>query len=205
MRKKLPKKMFSWMSPKLEVRETDKYGKEIRPEFKNGKKLYKKKGEFGKGIFAKENIKKGEIVLIMGGYILTIEDENNLKGICADKPIEISEWFSIGPRRASDLPLMPQHYINHSCDPNVGFRGQIFMVAIRDIKKDEEIAYDYAMVMHSNEESNSYFKIKCLCGSKNCRGYITEDDWKIPELQKKYNGYFQYFLQKKVDKIKTKK
>jgi hypothetical protein len=40
-----------------------------------------------------------------------IEDENTLKGIVADKPIEISEWFSIGPRKPSDLPHMPQSYI----------------------------------------------------------------------------------------------
>jgi hypothetical protein len=75
-------------------------------------------------------------------------------------------------------------------------------VAMRNIKKGEEIAYDYAMVMNSNEKSNSYFKIKCLCGSKNCRGYIAEDDWKIPELQKRYDGYFQWHLQKKINKIK---
>ena len=192
------------MSPNLEVRDVNKYGKEIRPEFVNGKKVYKNKGKTSKGIFAKDDIKEGEIVLIMGGYILSIEDENNLDGIVADKPIEISENFSIGPRKPSDLPRMPQHYINHGCDPNVGFGGQIFMIAMRNIKKDEEIVYDYAMVMCSNEDSNSYFKIKCLCGSKKCRGYITEDDWKIPELQKKYDGYFQWYTQEKINKIKKK-
>ena len=118
----------------------------------------------------KNNIKKDEMLMIMGGYILTIKDENSLKGIVADKPIEISENFSIGPRSSADLPLMPQHYVNHSCNPNVGFKGQIFMVAMKNIKKGDEIVYDYAMVMHSNGKSNSYFKIKCLCGTKKCRG-----------------------------------
>lgn len=199
-----PKPMFSWMNPKLEVRKTGKYGKGILPKFVKGKKIYEKKGKLGEGVFAKRNIKKGEILFVMGGYILTIEDENKLKGVLADKPIEISEDFSIGPRKPSDIPLMPQHYVNHSCNPNAGFKGQIFMVAMRDIKNGEEIAYDYAMVMHPNEDSNSYFKIKCLCGSPNCRGYVTEDDWKIPELQKKYNGYFQYYLQEKINRLKKK-
>ena len=112
MKNKKPKNMFSWMNPKLEIRET---------------------GKFGKGVFAKENIKKDEVVIVMGGYVLTIEDDNNLRGVCADKPIEISNYFFIGPRKASDLNLMPQHFVNHSCNPNVGFRGQIFMVAMKNI------------------------------------------------------------------------
>jgi len=199
-----PKQTFSWMNPKLEVKRTDKYGKEILPVFVGNRKVYKKYGKFGEGVFAKNNIKKEEVLIVMGGYILTIEDENNLKGIVANKPIEISENFSIGPLDPTDIKLMPQHYVNHSCDPNAGFNGQIFMVAMRNIKKNEEIVYDYAMVMHPNKESNSFFKIKCLCGSKKCRGYITEDDWKIPELQKRYNGYFQYFLQEKINKLKEK-
>lgn len=195
-------RVFSWINPKLEIKEIFKYGREIRPKFVKGKKLYKNTGKTGKGVFVKKNIRKGDILLIMGGYILTIKDENNLKGNIADKPIEISENFSIGPRNNSDLLLMPQHYINHSCNPNAGFKGQIFMVAIKNIRKGEEIVYDYSMVMHPNNRSDSYFKIKCLCGDKKCRKYITEDDWKIPELQKKYDGYFQYFLQEKINKLK---
>jgi uncharacterized protein len=174
---KKQKRMFSWMNPKLEVRDTKKYGK---------------------GVFAKKDIKKGEMLIVMGGYILTIQDENNLKGVVADKPIEISNEFSIGPRSASDLKLMPQHYVNHSCNPNAGFNGQIFMVSMMPIKKGEEICYDYAMVMNSNSESNSYFTFKCKCASKNCRETIAEDDWKKKDLQKRYNGYFQWFLQQKI-------
>ncbi len=172
------------MNPKLEVRETAKYGK---------------------GVFAKKNISKGETLIVMGGYILTIEDDNNLRGVVADKPIEISDIFFIGPTKPSDLELMPQHFVNHSCNPNAGFKGQIFMVAMRDIKSDEEIFYDYAMVMNPFETSNSYFRMECKCGSKKCRGFITEDDWEIPKLQKNYNGYFQYFLQEKINKKKINK
>ena len=181
MNKNKKKQMFSWMNPKLEVRETGKYGK---------------------GIFAKTGIKKGSVLIVMGGYVLTIEDDNNLRGVVADKPIEISDYFFFGPRKVSDLDLMPQHYINHSCDPNVGFKGQVFMVAMKNIKKNDEIFYDYAMVMNPDKRSNSYFKMNCLCGSKKCRKVITEDDWEIPQLQKKYNGYFQYFLQEKINKFK---
>jgi uncharacterized protein len=174
-----PQQLYSWMNPKLEIRET---------------------GKIGKGVFVKTGtIEKDEMLFVMGGSILTIEDENNLSGVVEDKPIEISEYFSIGPRNAAELKRMPQHYVNHSCNPNAGFKGQIFMVAMREIMTGEDIAYDYAMVMHSNPESTSFFTMQCLCGQPNCRGVITEDDWQRPELQHRYNGYFQWFLQEKLN------
>lgn len=203
--KNASQQLFSWMNPKLEVRETNKYGHANVPTFKNGKKVYKNEQGDGLGVFVKENIKKNEVLFVMGGYILSIEDENNLKGIVADKPIEISENFSFGPRKPSDLPLMPQHYVNHSCNPNAGFDGQVFMVAIKPIKSGDEIAYDYAMVMHSSKDSDSLFTFDCLCDSKKCRGKISENDWKNKELQTRYNGYFQHFLQKKISKIQNTK
>lgn len=203
--KNAPQHLFSWMNPKLEVRKTSKYGHGNFPVQKGGKKEYRNDTGEGNGVFAKEKIKKGEMLFVMGGYILTIEDENELKGIIADKPLEISEYFSISPRKPSDLAKMPQHYVNHSCNPNAGFKGQIFMVAFKSIEAGSEITFDYAMCMHSNKSSDSYYTFKCECGLRNCRGTITEDDWNKPELQTKYDGYFQYFLQEKINvKKKTK-
>ncbi len=195
------KKIYSWMNPKLVIKKTSKYGLANLPFYKNGKKKYKSQTGEGWGVFAKESLKKNDVLFVMGGYILDINDENSLKGIVADKPIEISENFSIGPRTAKDIEKMPQHYVNHSCNPNAGFDGQIFMTAIRPIRQNEEIAYDYAMIMHSNTKSNSYFTFDCLCGTEKCRGTISEDDWKMKDLQKQYDGYFQYFIQKKINGI----
>jgi hypothetical protein len=176
--------MFSWMHPKLEVRET---------------------GHYGKGVYTTEAIAAGEMLFVMGGYVLTIEDENNLRGVIADKPIEISEQFSIGPRRPSDLARMPEHYINHSCEPNVGFKGQIFLQAMRRIEPEEEITYDYAMVMHPFSESSSFFSMECRCGRPCCRGIVAENGWQIPDLQQRYDGWFQWFLQEKIDKAKRER
>lgn len=195
-------KIFSWINPKLEIRETDKYGSGDFSIHVDGKKMYKKKSGKGYGVYAKEEIKKNEVLFVMGGYILTIEDENNLTGIVSDKPIEISENFSIGPREAKDLPRMPQHYVNHSCNPNAGFDGQVFMVAMRKIKPNDEIVYDYGMLMHSNKNSNSLFSFECLCKSTKCRKVIKENDWKIKDLQLRYDGYFQHYIQKKINKLK---
>lgn len=170
---------YSWMNPKLEVRES-LLG--------------------GRGVFTRERIDANEMIFVMGGYILTLEEDNDFRGEVADKAIEISDYFFIGPRSKEDMERMPQHYVNHSCEPNAGFKGQIFMMAMRTVDPDEEITYDYAMVMCPNPESNSFFSMPCRCGRASCRKTITEDDWEIPELQERYYGWFQWYLQEKIDR-----
>jgi hypothetical protein len=82
-------------------------------------------------------------------------------------------------------------FINHSCDPNVGFRGQVVYIAMRDIAAGEELCHDYAM-----ERSDGY-TLDCHCGSPLCRGKVTGQDWKLPELQARYGDYFSIYIRNK--------
>jgi uncharacterized protein len=68
------------------------------------------------------------------------------------------------------------------------------MEAIRDIKKGEEITYDYA-----TSETLNNWKMECKCGSKNCRKIISGEDYKKEDVIKKFNGHFMSYLQKLVD------
>ena len=171
------KTKFYWLNPKLEVRKTNKY----------------EKG--GKGTFANEKIKKGEIALVIGGYIMTINEEANLPYPENDYGIQISENLVLSTKNIQDAGGI--NFINHSCNPNIGFNGQIFLLAMRDIEKDEEIVFDYGMALFGSKGIYSY-KMKCACGSRECRGIITDNDWKIPKLQKKYKNYFQPYIQDKI-------
>jgi uncharacterized protein len=36
-------------------------------------------------------------------------------------------------------------FINHSCEPNVGFAGNIVIVAMREVIAGEELTTDYAL------------------------------------------------------------
>ena len=92
------------------------------------------------------------------------------------------------------FPLGAADFINHSCEPTVGFLGQIGLVAMRDIAANEEISFDYAMCLHPVPGLPRY-EMHCCCGSLNCRQIVTENDWQVPELQLKYFGYFQPYLQ----------
>ena len=169
---------YHWLNPKLKAKNTKKYGE---------------------GIFAGKNIKKGEMCAIFGGHILRIKDEAKLPAKYSDTGIQIADQFVI----STVLNKEVADNFNHSCDPNAGIKGQIFLVAMRNIKAGEQVTFDYAMCLSYTKKHAAYFyKTKCLCGCKNCRGYITANDWKLPALQKKYKGFFSWYLQQKIDKQK---
>lgn len=59
-------------------------------------------------------------------------------------------------------------FINHCCDPNLSariVRGHILYMAVRDIKRGEELTVDY----HFDADVE---KVPCACGSLKCRGTI---------------------------------
>ena len=106
--------------------------------------------------------------------------------------IQITEDLFIGPTAESEREGGMMH-LNHSCEPNLGLQGQIVYVALRDIAVDEELTFDYAM----NDDEPG--EMLCRCGTKSCRGTITGVDWKRPEIQRKYDGYFSWFIQRRID------
>jgi uncharacterized protein len=79
-------------------------------------------------------------------------------------------------------------FINHSCEPNVGFRGNVVLVAMRDVGQGEELTTDYALFDDGDEQ------MRCRCGAASCRGVITGRDWQSTELQARYGGYFSAYL-----------
>ena len=149
----------------------------------------------GKGIFAKESIKAGEIVFIKGGHILTRDKIYSSGVINSYFPIS-DEYFLAAENKDEEEQI--KLYQNHSCNPNVGLHGEITFVAMRDIEKDEELTVDYAFI------DNEDYSFKCTCGSTNCRGTITGFDWKIKELQEKYYDYFAQYLKDKINEERNK-
>lgn len=147
----------------------------------------------GKGIFAKEPIKKGEMVFIKGGHLLT-KDEIFSTGVI-NSYFPISDEYFLGATSKEEEDNI-KLFENHSCNPNCGLRGEITFVAMRDINKDEELTTDYAFI------DNEDYQFECTCGSKNCRKVVTGYDWKIKELQDKYYDYFAQYLKEKIDEIR---
>lgn len=114
----------------------------------------KKSKIHGKGVFAKKNFKKGEIVLKWNPIKLTSEEERNLT--------KEQKEYTISNKKGHYWMQPPEKYINHSCDPNTEMNTDNFYdIAIRNIKKGEEITSHYPNPPGKEEV--------CNCGSKNCK------------------------------------
>jgi hypothetical protein len=87
-------------------------------------------------------------------------------------------------------------FSNHSCEPNLGVRGEITFVAMRDITAGEELTHDWAMT--DDDDSTT----QCHCGAASCRGTITGKDWQKAELQERYRGYFSAYLAQKMERAR---
>lgn len=142
-------------------------------------------GMKGIGTFALRNFTKGEVLAVFGGNVITYEGLEECSAERKSNCIQITETLYLVPTSVG-----PGDHINHSCSPNAGIHGQIVLVAMRDIQADEEICYDYAMT-----DTSDYDEFECLCNTSDCRKRITGSDWKIPELQRKYEGYFSSYVQ----------
>jgi len=148
----------------------------------------------GKGIFTRAPIKKGEIVIVFGGYAMTREEHEKLPRKMWPFAYNITDDIFFGIQKGKELSIV--EHLNHSCNPNCGFKGDLRMVAMRNIKTREAVTTDYALLINTHDK---YFK--CECGDRNCRKVIKHTDWKIPVLQQKYKGYFTPYVQEKIDRL----
>jgi len=167
-----PLSVYSYVSPKLEVRPVPEKG--------------------GFGLFAVEPVDEGELLVVWGGELRTVDqiaglqDGDNCHGLQVDEGVYL---WSIRAGDAGD-------YVNHSCDPNAWVSGQISLLARRAIPVGEEISFDYATTDASN-----YDTFECHCGSPLCRGVVTGQDWQRADLQERYRGHFSAYIQRRIDKM----
>lgn len=64
--------------------------------------------------------------------------------------------------------------------------------AMRDIAAGEELTFDYA----TGDDDD--WEMECRCGAATCRGRATGQDWRLPELQERYDGWFSPYLARKI-------
>jgi SET domain-containing protein len=162
---------LSYRSPKTEVRES---------------KIH------GRGLFAIADIAKDEVVAVKGGHIV---DGKTLREKITPRlgpvEIQIDDDLFITPVTDEERELS-MLYSNHSCDANLGMRGEITFVAMRDIRPNEELTHDWATT------DDDDYSVECKCGTSRCRGLLTGKDWRRPDLQKRYAGYFSPYLVRKI-------
>lgn len=161
---------LSYISPKAEVRESPIHGR---------------------GLFARDPFAAGEVVCVKGGYVF---DRATLQGMpdwYKAAEIQVAQDLFIGPLTQEEREGS-MVFSNHSCEPNIGVRGQIVFVTMRAVLAGEELTHDWATT------DDDDYELACRCGAQTCRGIINGQDWRRADLQEKYRGYFSTYLADKI-------
>lgn len=150
--------------------------------------VVKRSSIHSKGVFAKRNIPKGAKIIEYVGEIITKKQADQRAERQLNKSqrkqrkgavyvFELNGTYDLD----GNVSWNKAKYINHSCSPNAeteNIDGHIWIVAMEDIKKGQEITYNYGYDTENFEEH------PCRCGSERCIGYIVaEEDW--PKLKRK--------------------
>src|SRR5262245_2266161 len=169
---------LSYLSPKTEVRESAIHGR---------------------GLFATRDISKDEIVAIKGGHIVDKKTlREKITPVLGAVEIQIDDDLFIAPVATEERELS-MLYLNHSCGPNLGMRGEITFVARRDIRAGEELTHDWAMT------DDDDYSVECNCSAADCRKILTGQDWRRPDLQKRYAGHFSAYLARKIALLENRR
>jgi len=140
--------------------------------------LIVKETKNGKGIFINKEFKKDDKIFEFTGQFFSFDQLPTPYNEVEDHYVQIGEDLYMGPSGKED------DFLNHSCEPNSGLKingKEVFLVAIRDIKKEEEITWDYSTTMDEGE-----FEMDCNCGSENCRKIIGDFKHLPEKLKQEY-------------------
>ncbi|UCF75977.1 MAG: SET domain-containing protein-lysine N-methyltransferase [Betaproteobacteria bacterium] len=128
----------------------------------------------GLGVFALKKIRKGERIIEYTGERISHreadrrypnDDSPHTMLFIVDKKIVIDATREGNSAR----------WINHSCRPNcesVEEKKRMYIEAIRDIRKGEELSYDYNLVLDERHTPAAKRENPCFCGVKRCRGTL---------------------------------
>ena len=149
-------------------------------------KIYKiKKSKIDKnGLYANCNIKKGTKIIEYKGKIITVKETETNPKFDNDKAIYL---FNLNKKYDldGDFKYNTARLINHSCDANCEVDGvglKLWIYAVKDIKKNEELTYDYGFSFDKD-----YKDFPCRCGAKKCVGFIvnSQSRWRIKKSRKR--------------------
>lgn len=128
----------------------------------------------GNGVFASRKIPAGARIIEYQGKRITDKQAEKRFGQDPENPYH-TFFFSLeggklidGGDEGNDA-----RWINHSCEPNCEAqeeKGRVYIHALRDIKRGEELNYDYGLVIDDKLTKALKKAYECRCGNPSCRG-----------------------------------
>lgn len=131
-------------------------------------------GVHGKGVFALQPLKKGEVVIEYKGEVIDWPEALRRHPHDPSDPNH-TFYFHVDEQHVIDAKVggNAARWINHACDPNCEadeVDGRVFIKARRAIKPGEELFYDYGLIIDDKYTPKLKKEFACHCGSKKCRG-----------------------------------
>jgi uncharacterized protein len=136
---------------------------------------------FGRGVYAAQDIAPGAVVMEFDGATYGRSFARWTKDL-------LHHVIQIGPQTWRDS-RGPARWTNHSCEPNCGIKNKVQLVAMRRIRKGEQITWDYEMT-----EKSWWWRMKCQCGTARCRGVIGSYARMPVDVRRRYRGFISEWL-----------
>jgi uncharacterized protein len=141
----------------------------------------------GRGLFAKRRIPRGTRIIEYKGVRRAAADAGSNRAGETTAPIltfRLSKTTVIDAAKRGN----ESRFINHSCAPNCKawrFGKKIFIYALRDIQRHEELTFDYQLRDRDDAAEAEPDAYRCNCGSPSCRGTMLS-----PRREKNCSGGF---------------
>jgi hypothetical protein len=131
----------------------------------------------GRGVYAARRIAKGERIIEYRGELISWKEADRRPPSDPDDPHHTFFFSLSNGRQVIDAGTggNAARWINHSCDPNCETEEdeegtRVFIQALRDIRRGEELFYDYSLIVDERITPTLKRNYACRCGSPDCRG-----------------------------------
>lgn len=127
----------------------------------------------GNGVFAARKIPAGTRIIEYKGERITQREADRRNGKNKENPFH-TFFFSLESGKLIDggADGNDARWINHSCAPNCEAQeedGKVFIYALRDLRRGEELNYDYGLIVEERHTRAVKKAYACRCGSPDCR------------------------------------
>ena len=148
----------------------------------------------GRGLFTNADLDADRVVIRLGGRLVSSSELERLLDAAPAYVDTVAVYEDVHLVLPTGTTV---HYGNHSCDPNLWHVGPYEIATRRPVRAGEELTVDYGT--HS---AGAGFSMACACGASTCRGAVTSEDWRRPELQVTYRGHWAPVLEERIRRVR---